>query len=505
MLQRKLDPSSKEIADYLSAFYNGDEDLDSDVVEKYQNFLRSHLAVLISPNPLENPVLNTLLPLISRILNCPLYDDIFVLLLSSILLKLPLSHTLKFFPQDYVLESLNSELPAVVFMIVHLLKNKLEEHDSEAENFLDSTDFLQNALSVSLTKTSGNTMSVALEVEALLLVAPEELLGSIPKILASTKSLIDNDATVVSRYLGALCVLLKRLPNVAPSEVGYLVSFPKLPLLLSQARKNDSDVDLLLLHVMIQSHQTIVDLLDQNPALFSCIEPVVSQCIEDFAENALSSWDTLIDPALLLLYNSVVHCGAPSAVQWSKDFLSQSSLVKDIDLCSENARMVFMATNLARIIDKSLLYLHLFGQFPSVDSIIYPKFQCVLHLFTDDDFFKLLANDGTKIADRTIMALPQNLIFELANVASRFDHSAQYLLSELSSVVLTYLAIFDSALVNSDLWKSKVSTLENLLFNRANIDLGFWKEGLLLTYKEMVGGRNVTKLEPQVDIADKFM
>lgn len=500
MLQRELDPPSRNISEYLLAYYSEDDDLDSEIVEKYEDYIRAHPALLLASDPLENPVLATILPQIARILNSPLYDDIFVLLLSVILARLPLGHTFKFFPKDSVLDLLASGLPSVVFMIVNLVKTKFLDHDSDAQDFLAHSDFLKNALSLSLQKTATNTLAVASEVESLLELVPGELLKQTSGLLLlSHDELVPiDDATLTSRYIGAVSILLRKCPGLP--GVAKLTSFPQLPSLLAEARRPNNDVDLLLLHVMIQFHQTVVD-LEQND-LFNAVLPVVARCLENFASFAPTLWDSFIDSALLLLYHSVMHCNTPDAVQWSTEFLGR--FANDlIDISSENGRNVFLATNLSRLSNKKAVYDDSFRSIPFLVSLPHPKFRCILHLFSDEELFLALVQDG-KLSDRAVTQLPQNLVLELANVASRFNHSSQFLLNELPALVLAHLAVFDPHMVNTDLWKQKVATLENLLFKR-DVELGVWKDGLLHTYREMVHGRDVTKVEPAVEVSDDFM
>ena len=77
------------------------------------------------------------------------------------------------------------------------------------------------------------------------------------------------------------------------------------------------------------------------------------------------------------------------------------------------------------------------------------------------------------------------------------------MLEKLPLAVDTYLAQPDRSLVNPDLWSLKRDALHHLLFNRS-LDLGAWRQPLTASYLEMVNGRKVRAIDPQVAVESRF-
>lgn len=483
---RTLDDESQAVVKHLQEYVSGEVDPDVSLIEKYIGYIQADRHVVAGgANVLESPVLTSFVPLLTRILNSDLFNDLYVKLLTAMLEQLPFADTVKFFPGDFVAEAFASPAFSVVYLAVHVLKCRLVEHDAAAVEFMMSSNCLDVLLERVLSSVDA-PVGVVSDTETVVLVLLErpDFEPPILLLLKIKDSHVDNDATLLSRYL-----------NVALSLVKANISVGTALACFDMHRILRDDTDPFVAHLLCDFYSEVVGIPE-----FGVIKDPVAQCIQYFAENRKNhETDIFADSALAFLLGKLTHC--KPAREWIEQTVLELPSLVTFDFSVEDETLIFCLCNL-EVIPHKKEYFENFGEW-NIELMSLPKFRCILHLMSNAEFFELLVSSG-KLTNSTLSKLPKNLIYEFIATTTSKDYTSEYLLHELPNIVLTYLIANDNSIVNPEIWNWKSQALQALLMYR-KVDLGVWKDGLRQSYSEMLNGRNVRNAQPQVDVKDMAM
>lgn len=492
----KLDRNSLDVLAHLEAYVNGDEPPNSALVSEYITFLEAdHSVVSGGSDMLENAVLTSFVPLLSRILNSDLYVDVYARLLQAMLEQLAFGDTLKFFPPDAVVSALHLPANAVVYMAIHILRLGLARNDADVVVFLLESPALQTIVKRVLAAPELPTNIVSDTEESVRLfsaqpafdVAPWRFLGSLQK-----SDLLQN-ATILARYLSLVELLALNSQKVPHDFIALLADFDMHAILTEDPSTADPFVSSLL----IAFYSSIV-----LKVPLAVISKPIDQIVQTFVvRRQLHQYDFIVDPALNALFATLSHASGETQ-EYVKAQTGKSRALTEFDFSSADDVRFFCKLDLAVVHNKQQFFDGNFGGW-SLQRVSYPQFCCLLHLVDNLELFAILAASG-KVSDETLAKLPQNLIYEFLEKVSQYDYSSVVLLRDYPYILLTHLMASDPSIVNPEIWQAKQQTLQNLLLYR-KVDLGVWHQGFSDCYREMLHGRQTKAVEPKVDVTDEAM
>lgn len=482
-----LDEDSATALRHLEAYVNGEEPLLPIVIRRYIADIQiGQVEVAGAGDILESPVMTSFVPLLLRILNSELYADVYAELLMAMLEQLPFGDALKFFPSEAVVEALKSPAYAVVYMAIHVIKVNLERGDADVAGFLHET----RALHVIIERVL-STKEIPVNVAS----DTEEAFNKYVKLdvfdIADWglfedihRSPVLKDALLLSRYMELMKALSSS--NVPPEKYGPLAVFDLSEIL--------ADNDVFTQSILIAFYVVTVQRVP-----FHVYEGPITQCFEFLGRQVDESYvGSLLYSGLEELFIALTNA-TPEARQFAK---RQLQTYPDCVMFKHGLRHdpdLFCRVDLDVIPEKEQFFAENYAHL-SLKEINHGKFRCLLHLVDNIDFYRLLRESGI-ISDESLNTFSLPRVYEILNRLSEYDYSAPFLLEALPHAVLTHLMANDPSLVNPEIWESKQLTLYNLLLCR-KVDLGVWEQGFRACYLEMVNGRNLKNVEPQVDLLD---
>ncbi|KAF5210981.1 hypothetical protein E0198_002271 [Clavispora lusitaniae] len=539
-----LDPQASRVLAHLQELVADGAAPDPSLVDDYAAHVSAHPDAVVSGRVLDSPVLIALAPLLARVLHAP-PDACYARLLSALLAPLPFADTLKFFSRDHVEAAAQSPSHPVMALAVHVVRAALERHDTDAEEFVRTSDFLPIVVRRVLAEPL-LPVAVVADVEAAVRVhaASQHFTWEPWQFLLERPSAVNTDAAVAARYVGIIEPLAARSDMVPLAAVEKLCAFDVEKFFEDEmeteaANKTDLNaevVELVKSCEEILPHEDETDAVDDkidNPSkptvqdseddASHLVDPLLAPIVIDFYarlvrriplygirhpvarcmvhlahRRQVRCYNAALDPPLSALFSSLSACG--STVPVSRAFLIRLPALADFDFSAHHDVLAFCLLDLAVIPDKDTYFSDHFSAW-HLARVPYPRFHCLLHLIDNVDFFALFAKAW--LSDAIVAALAPPRVYELVARLALYDHSASVMLEKLPLAVDTYLAQPDRSLVNPDLWSLKRDALHHLLFNRS-LDLGAWRQPLTASYSEMVNGRKVRAIDPQVAVESRF-
>lgn len=486
-----LDNTSKTVLAHLEAYVSGDEPSDPQIISDYIHFVEADKSVINGLSEiLENPILTSFVPLLTRILNLDLYGDIYAELLRALLEQLRFADLLKFFPPENVVEALKLPANAVVFMAIHILKLGVARNDEDVFQFLLESDALQVMVKRVLTEPNLPT-NIVLDTEETCRVffGNESFSFDSWTFLAGIdKSFLVADATLLARYLSLVEMLnFEKIPS---SSCQSIVDFG----ISTALSESSTAADPFVSSILVAFYANLA-----SKAPFSLISAQIDQIFRVFvSRRQKNETDFILDPPLNSLFASLSRISG----DWQKYVTKQvedNPVLLQFDFKSVDDVRLFCQLDLSVLSNPELFFARNFSNW-SFQRSLYAQFCCLLHLVDNHDFFQILISSG-KSGEEILLKLPQNLIYELLVKMSQYDYSASVLLRDFPFLILTHLMANDPGIVNPEIWQAKQDTLQNLLFYR-KIDLGVWEQGFKDCFGEMLNGRKI-KNEPKVEVSDQ--
>ncbi|SGZ50272.1 CIC11C00000004087 [Sungouiella intermedia] len=488
----QLDAKSLAVLHHLESYVNGDEQADASIVSDYIRFIGMDHAVVAGPGDiLSSAVLTSFVPLLSRILNCDLYADIYVQLLTAMLEQLSFGNVTKYFSEENVMEALNSSQYAVVYMAIHVVKVNLSREDVEVAKFLVKFPALQSLTKRLLDSVDVPTSIVSDTEECIRIFAGLEHfnIAGWEFIEDVHKSSAMNDASLLGRYLSVIQSLALKIS----SETARLLSDFDMTKILNE---DPETADPFLASMLIAFYSFM---LTKVP--FYLIQKPVDQCVQDFAKRRQEDrFDFIVDPTLMDLLSRASLASNESQSYLKLEF-ERIPLLTKFDFSSPEDVRYFCKLDLSVIPRRAEFFDSTFTSW-TFQNLSYAHFRCLIHLIDNEELFGMLVDSG-KLEEKILIKLPHDLLYEFTERVTRYDYSATQLFRQ-PHLVLNQLIVADPAIVNSQIWELKKQALQNLLCYR-NVDMGAWKQALMSCYKEMLNGRLVKSVEPKVDVTDEAM
>lgn len=486
-----LDNISKSVLAHLEAYVSGDEPPDPQIISDYIHFVEADKSVINGLcEILENPILTSFVPLLSRILNLDLYGDIYAELLRALLEQLQFADLLKFFPPENVVDALKLPANAVVFMAVHILKLGVARNDEDIFHFLLESDALPVIVKRVLTEPNLPT-KIVLDTEETCRVffgSQSFSFGSWTFLAGLEKSVLVTDATILARYLSLVEIL--NFEKVPSSSGESLVDFD-IPSVLSES---SAAADPFVSSILVAFYANLA-----SKVPFALISTQIDEIFKVFVSRRQNhETDFILDPPLNSLFATLSRISGDWQ-NYVRKQVEENPVLLEFDYKSVDDVRLFCQLNLSVLSNPEQFFARNFSNW-SFQRSLYAQFCCLLHLIDNSEFFQILISSG-KASDDLLLKLPQNLIYEFLEKMSQHDYSASVLLRDFPYLILTHLMANDPGIVNPEIWQAKQDTLQNMLFYR-KIDLGVWEQGFRDCFGEMLNGRK-TRNEPKVEVSDQ--
>lgn len=486
----QLDPDTQKFADHLNAYLSGETD-DTYAAANYYDYISLHKHLLQSDDPLCNPVLTTIMPLLSRILNLDRYHSDYVKFLSDFLMLVPIKTTWMYFPKDEMIKTLEYPSPVDLYTAtVDMVAWRISAGDQDALDFVDNTLFLTKALQRCLSDHS--IPARFWTVEPLVQSCDEKLLEELVADLVHAVELVSlgSDCNLSTRYMAITERIIARRLDLTKKTYDKITEVVELDYLAD----NDPS-DPLMYDLTVDFYTSLVGLIDKLHELFVLLHPVLQTTLAALAEN-LKSKESYLSTSLGALFGKLTYCKNEEIVSWAQEEKSVNAILDSLILESPTHRQILDLMNFGFIPDKHKFFNdHFANRELSRSSDVLP---IIAHAIEDPEFFRLFA-DYDKLSNSALSQMQKNQLYELLEVITRYNHSANYLLSEMPTVVLTYLVEVPGDISHPLIGKHLRSALENLITNK-DLDLGVWEQGLKSLLHSLVNGR---PKGPQVDVQDK--
>lgn len=484
-----LDPETQKFADHLNAYISGETN-DTYQAMVYYDYISMRKYLLESDQPLNNPVLTTLMPLLSRILNLDRYHTDYVEFLRHFLHLMPMKTSWVYFSKEEMLKTLQYPSPVKLYeATVDLVSWRIDAGDKDALDFLDNLSFLTKALQRCLSDHSISDRFWTMEL--LVLCCDEKLLDEIVSDLAHAVELVSlgSDCSLGARYMAITDKVIARRLDFPQTTYEKLTEVVQLDYL----RETDP-ADLLFYGLVIQFYDELVPLLDKLHNLFLLLQPVLQCMLQVLAAN-WNNPEYKFTSDLGAFLGKLSYCKNEEVVSWLTDQKAFKSLVNDFAERDMTLLQIFGWINFGLIPDKRNFFNK---HFAPIDLPNYFRLNVVRHAIEDPDFFRFFADSG-KFSNSALAKLDSYSMYELIELLTRYQHSADYLLSEMPTVVQSYLVEVSDDVRNPRFLKHIRSSIGNLLENK-DLDLGVWEKGLKSLLRALVNGR---PREPQVDVQDQ--
>ncbi|KAF3991648.1 hypothetical protein FT663_02625 [Candidozyma haemuli var. vulneris] len=492
----QLDPDTQRFVNHLNAYLNDETD-DTEPARTYYDFVSLHKYLLQAGDPLSNPILSTVMPLLSRIMNSERYDDDYVEFLRDLLMLVPMKTTWVYFPKDEMLKAIDYPSPVKLFTAtVDLVAWRVSCNDEDAVEFVDTTALLPKAVLRCLSDHS--IPDRFWTVESLVKSCDGKLLDEITTDLMHCVDLValQSDSALTTRYMALAERVISRRLDL--KQINYAKLIAVVDSLSFFDDTEETSPDALMYSVIIDFYTNLVGLMDGSEALFLSLQPVIVRCLNVLAVSVVEK-AAFVSPRLTELFGKLTYCKDDGIVAWAKQQEPVVAILDNIDLKAPFHNEIFLKTNPAFISKKRQLFDTYFAAI-DLASMDYILFACVLHAFEDPDFFNLFASEG-KLSNSTFSRLPKDLLYKLLEIISRHNHSAKHLLSEMPTVVSSYLIELSGNISDRSIRNEARSTIENLLNNK-DLDLGVWKDGLRNLLRTLIHG---PLRGPQVDVSDEAL
>lgn len=483
-----LDPETQKFADHLNAYVSGETN-DTHQAWVYYDFISMHKYLLESNTPLNNPVLSTVMPLLSRILNLDRYHTDYVDFLRDFLHLMPMKTSWVYFSKEEMLKVLLYPSPVNLYQAtVDLVSWRINAGDKDALEFLDNLPFLTKALQRCLSDHSISDNFWALEL--LVQCCDEKLLNEIVDDLVHAVELVSlgSDVSLGARYMAITDKVIARRLDLLQQTYEKLTNVVELSYL-----QETEPADLLFYGLVIQFYAELVPLLDKLHNLFLLLKPVLLCMLQVLAEKwGNPKFRHTTDLGLFL--GKLSYCKNEEVVSWLTNEDSFKKIINNFDPLDKYL-LIYGWINYGLIADKRNYFNSHFA--PIELTFNFYILTVIQHVIEDPEFFHLFAENG-KFSKSSLAKLSSDSMYDLIELLTRHQHSANYLLSEMPSVVQSYLIEVPDDVRNPRFLKHIRSSIDNLLENK-DLDLGVWEEGLKRLLRTLVNGR---PREPQVDVQD---
>lgn len=489
-----LDPETRTFCDYLQNYLN-DETESTDPLEEYYLFISGRKDLLETDDPLKNPVLSTVIPLLSRILHSEKFNAEYASFLSQFLELLPMKITWYYFTQDEMLKAIDYPSPTPLFTsTVDLVARKISGGDADALDFLNNSSFLAKVCSRCLSDHS--LTEKFWSTEPLVMSCDEKKLDEIvPDLMHATDLVsLQSDYALTFRYVNVAEIVIKRRRDLQKEQFDKIVAVVDPEKYFDE---NEEDPDDPLLHALIVDFYTrIVPVIDELEAFFLLLQPYILNMIRVLAKS-IKSRAVDLQSRLDDVFGNLTFCILPSVILWIHANLPIKEILANLDLKIPLHLSLWEKTNPKVVPDKKTFFEQ---QFASLDlpTMDLSRFSIVLNAIRDPEFFDLFAKNN-KFSSTALAGLPKDYLYKLLENMSIHQHSAAYLLQEMPYAVQNYLVDANTAITNRQIRLSLRSTLENLISDD-KLDRGVWDAALKDLRKRLLYGRS---RGPQVDVLDE--
>lgn len=483
-----VDDWIEQVLNHLRDYSAGDAPKDSQLMSDFQDSLQFGPGDLMIKDPLDNPVVGSLVSLLYRIVASnradPLYEDTLVVILG----KMPFYNVVKYFPPDVIVDYLLSPETTLAALVLKVLAEHIASGAPDPELVL----FLQEK---HVAQSVAQRVFGPSDISGLMKFLTEWIASSDFVFRDSDWHFLLNYSSdfLLSHYtyISAYLRLLESFARFANND-DFLSSLTTLD--YSSLMHAD---DTLLEASVIEALKPIVESYPFDP-----MRPGIHALLQhrfDLARDGRCEKSELhIGYEFLFFF---LNSKIVALREFGEDFLQRNPDILNFDLLHSEYQNVFWVFPLHVIKDKQAFFDKHFGDY-QIGRINQNKLFNVIHLMEDRDFFEILKKSGIISAD-ALKPMPADLLFTMFDFMAKHEWTVAYLVNDLAYFVQKYLITPDRSLVNPTVWESKKRTL--LLLLEGNWDLGVWRGPLTDCYREMLLGRSLRNIEPQVDVTDLAM
>lgn len=485
-----IDDETEALFSHLRGLAIGEEEENLRLVDDFSvgiNFHSPSLYSFVDNDSLYNPVINNLVKLLLRVI--PNSSKVYLDLLDKLLAPLTFQEICVYIPKEAILESLRNS--STQGFTLRILTKKIPE-DKAAVQFFTENDLVYVLITDLIENNEymhANSQYIAMLVAGISSVNPDLLPAEKFKFLTN----LTEDEILTLNTFGNYDMALTVLTVIDFSHQPWgakLFPFNFTNVLAFHKLKPTGDCLLLLVTTYLQWIGK-VPFSWLKPFLSDLLEHVILNHPNRIAFDFANEYVTAYQMTLVALLNST-----GDMLEFGLEMLSRPD-VDIVDINVPDSRFFFMRVNLENIPEKRTFFKEHF-----IDMNLKPGklfiILCVIHLIENEEFFNLLV-EYKMLTNENIKHWQKDYLFIFFRVMSREDFSAQYLISELPYLVLTYLLTVDRTISAKLIWDDKKEALRELLLHR-KIDLGPWKKGLSDCLYEMENGRRYRNIEPQVGI-----